>query len=372
MSSTTNPKQFWSEECEMDPFVNSTEDMTVCEWAKVILFTITGIAPLRCFGVVSCLASAWTASFLSTIGLPPGDSSPRIGWRRDLQQIVKICSRGLLFFFGFHTIKVSGEPDRSAPIVVCNHPSFFEPLYLTSVYLPVLVSKKENADLPFLGTVATALNAILVDRNCSESRKAASDRLKRIAHDPAHPPVVIFPEGTNTNGQALVTFKLGAFIAGLPVQPVVVRYHFRRFDPTAGSYSSMAWHVYRTLCQFENRMSVEFLPTVCPTTDDIANPSNYARRVRSLMSIALGVPTTGHSFVDVVCRRIAEKNGHSPTCGNVNYGELRRRNPDLNFDTVKNLATTYFEAPSSTGGMKSAEGLRAFILEHYSQAKSSE
>ncbi len=37
-------------------------------------------------------------------------------------------------------------------------------------------------------------------------------------------PLLLFPEGTTTNGRYLLPFKTGAFLAGEPVQPVVIRY----------------------------------------------------------------------------------------------------------------------------------------------------
>lgn len=37
-------------------------------------------------------------------------------------------------------------------------------------------------------------------------------------------PLLLFPEGTTTNGRFLLPFKTGAFLAGLPLQPVVIRY----------------------------------------------------------------------------------------------------------------------------------------------------
>ena len=36
--------------------------------------------------------------------------------------------------------------------------------------------------------------------------------------------LLIFPEGTTTNGRLLITFKSGAFIPGVPVQPCVISY----------------------------------------------------------------------------------------------------------------------------------------------------
>jgi lysophosphatidylcholine acyltransferase/lyso-PAF acetyltransferase len=44
------------------------------------------------------------------------------------------------------------------------------------------------------------------------------------------PSVLLFPEGTTTNGRSLISFKLGAFAPGFPIQPVVIRYPFVHFD----------------------------------------------------------------------------------------------------------------------------------------------
>lgn len=38
------------------------------------------------------------------------------------------------------------------------------------------------------------------------------------------PPIIIFPEGTTTNQEALISFKAGAFVPGVPVQPMTIKY----------------------------------------------------------------------------------------------------------------------------------------------------
>lgn len=38
-------------------------------------------------------------------------------------------------------------------------------------------------------------------------------------------------EGTTTAGNALIQFKPGAFLSGMPVQPCVIRYHNERHNP---------------------------------------------------------------------------------------------------------------------------------------------
>ena len=37
-------------------------------------------------------------------------------------------------------------------------------------------------------------------------------------------PMLLFPEGTTTNGMFLLPFKSGAFLAGCPLQPVILQY----------------------------------------------------------------------------------------------------------------------------------------------------
>lgn len=48
-------------------------------------------------------------------------------------------------------------------------------------------------------------------------------------------------QGTTTNGLGLLPFKSGAFLAGAPVQPVILRYGPDRFSPAWESVDAI-WH----------------------------------------------------------------------------------------------------------------------------------
>jgi len=50
----------------------------------------------------------------------------------------------------------------------------------------------------------------------------------------------VIAEGTTTNGDYLIPFKTGAFIAKAPVQPVILRYPYRRFNPAWESMSGVS------------------------------------------------------------------------------------------------------------------------------------
>lgn len=47
------------------------------------------------------------------------------------------------------------------------------------------------------------------------------------AHCLATHPFSFHPQGTTTNGRYLLPFKTGAFIAGVPLQPVLMHYDMK-------------------------------------------------------------------------------------------------------------------------------------------------
>lgn len=50
-------------------------------------------------------------------------------------------------------------------------------------------------------------------------------------------------EGTTTNGDYLLPFKTGAFLAKAPVLPVILRYPYQRFSPAWDSISGVSCYV---------------------------------------------------------------------------------------------------------------------------------
>lgn len=110
---------------------------------------------------------------------------------------------------------------------------------------------------------------------------------------------MIAPEGRNTNGRKLIQFKLGAFHAGEPVQPVVLRYHFKHFNPACvGRNRNIASWAFRMMTQFANWGEVEILEAEEPDGDDQDDCMNFAIRVRALMADCLGIETTEHTVED--------------------------------------------------------------------------
>jgi len=123
------------------------------------------------------------------------------------------------------TVTVEGTFPREGALIT-NHQGYLDILVLASVAPCVFVSKAEIAGWPVIGWMTTTAGTVYVERGKGGSGAAASVRLRAAAADGL--PVVFFPEGTTSDGEALLPFHGGmlaeARAAGMAVTPGVLRY----------------------------------------------------------------------------------------------------------------------------------------------------
>jgi 1-acyl-sn-glycerol-3-phosphate acyltransferase len=97
---------------------------------------------------------------------------------------------------------------------------------LASLHPCVFVSKAEIAAIPVLGWMTTNSGTVYVERGHGGSAMRASSAMKQAMN--AGLPVVFFPEGTTTNGAALLKFHSGligqALLARAPITAAFLRY----------------------------------------------------------------------------------------------------------------------------------------------------
>jgi len=143
-----------------------------------------------------------------------------------------------------------------------------------------------------MGFNSLVWKCIYVDR----LRESAGAIIKERSTDTKLPPVVVFPEGTTSNGKQLITFHTGAFLSGEPVQPVIFRYPHKHFSPSWESISAIR-HLFRLMTQISNYLEITILPLYMPSEEEKRNPELYAKNVRKVMADALKVPVKDYSFV---------------------------------------------------------------------------
>lgn len=110
-------------------------------------------------------------------------------------------------------------------------------------------------------------------------------------------PLLLFPEGTTSNGSCLLRFKTGVFAGGVPVYPVTVQYDFRRFSPAFESIYFPV-HAFRTLAEPSNHLRVKFLPPYVPTPEQRADRTLYANAVQRIFCEAMDLPAVEAGYAE--------------------------------------------------------------------------
>lgn len=219
-------------------------------------------------------------------------------------------------------------PDKAPLICAAPHSSFFDTIlifYLNG--LPSGVSKDENKKVPIISALMEFTQPVYVKREDPDSRQNTIREIKRRAETGGQwPQVLIFPEGTCTNRTCLISFKPGAFIPGVPVQPVCLKYP-NKLDTITWTWEgpgafTLLW---LTLCQINTHLEIEFLPVYNPSQEEKDNPKLYANNVRAVMARALGVPVTDHTYDDCRLMLAARKLNLPMEAGIVEFQKLRSK-----------------------------------------------
>ncbi|GER41388.1 1-acyl-sn-glycerol-3-phosphate acyltransferase [Striga asiatica] len=118
---------------------------------------------------------------------------------------------------------------------------------LPSRDLAVTPSSGPRRTLQDLAGICKCLGCIYVQRESKSSdfkdvSGVVNERIREAHQDKYAPKMMLFPEGTTTNGDYLLPFKSGAFLSKAPVLPVILRYPFHRFSPAWDTISVVLRH----------------------------------------------------------------------------------------------------------------------------------
>ncbi|KAL2318683.1 hypothetical protein Fmac_032559 [Flemingia macrophylla] len=282
---------------------------------KVLLgVALVTVVPVRVVAVAAILLLYYLICRFCTMCSVPNreeghqeDYAHIVGWRRIvIVQCGRALSRLMLFVLGFywitHSYRIPLENSTTAQkennaqsedtgrpgVIISNHVSYLDILYHTSSAFPSFVAKRSVGKLPLVGLISKCLGCVLVQRESKPSdfkgvSAVVTERIREAHQNASAPIMMLFPEGTTTNGEFLLPFKTGGFLAKAPVLPVILSYHYQRFSPAWESISGVR-HVIFILCQFVNYMEVTELPTYYPSQQEQDDPKLYANNVRRLMA----------------------------------------------------------------------------------------
>lgn len=141
--------------------------------------------------------------------------------------LVRTFHRSLARALGIH-ITVHGVPARDGPVLfVSNHISWADIPVLGSRLPAAFIAKSDIAGWGVVGRLATLARTVYVERARRSSTGAQRDAIaERLA---AGDSLILFPEGTNSDGVGVLPFKSALFAVtdGVPetrIQPVTIAY----------------------------------------------------------------------------------------------------------------------------------------------------
>ena len=209
----------------------------------------------------------------------------------------RLCCRIL----GFRIDAKGAPPNRHPILFVVNHVSYTDITILGALINGSFVAKSEVANWPLFGTLAKLQRTVFVERR---GHRAASQRSAIASRLAAGDDLVLFPEGTSSDGNRVLPFKSALLSAAenaagdapITVQPVSLAYVRlngmpigRLYRPFFAWYGDMemAPHLWTLLGLGIVTVSVEFHAPMLAS----AFPSRKALAAHCYATIAEGVAT---------------------------------------------------------------------------------
>lgn len=157
------------------------------------------------------------------------------------------------FWADYEPIQDTSKP---APIIVSNHTSYFDMwLYLLVNESPAFLAKHTIIKMPVVSMMAKLHQVLFIKRGDEKQRKITLDLIEervKLAMQGQINPIIIFPEGTTTNGRGMMKFKKGAFEFEKPIK-VYSLYYSGRFLPCL-DLTKPAPSLFIVMCLFINEV----------------------------------------------------------------------------------------------------------------------
>lgn len=164
-------------------------------------------------------------------------------------------------------IATRGDPPQRAGLLVSNHVSWLDIPVLGSRQYPLaFLSKAEVRAWPLVGWMSELAGTLFIERGAHQSADIAATIGDRVDQGGS---VLLFPEGTTSDGSGLLRFhpRLFAIVqqTGAPLTPVALRYVPTRGRANVAPFignDDLLPHLWRVLCEPGLEVEIHYLPTL--------------------------------------------------------------------------------------------------------------
>lgn len=163
-------------------------------------------------------------------------------------------------------VQVIGELPRRPMLWVCNHVSWTDIPLLGMLAPLTFLSKAEVRQWPIAGWLAQQAGTLFIRRGNGDSQQLRQQISKHLGQAR---PLLIFPEGTTTDGRGLRLFHgrllAGAIDQGIAVQPVAIQYlrdgEIDTFAPFIGD-DDLVSHLLRLFAQPPGQVVIHLIEPI--------------------------------------------------------------------------------------------------------------
>ena len=215
--------------------------------------------------------------------------------RHDLMPLRQRLTRWFLARLGGalpFRVRIEGERPTQPMLWVANHVSWTDIPLLGALQPISFLSKAEVRTWPVAGWLAHKAGTLFIRRGSGDSN-LVGQQLTRHLQQGRH--LLIFPEGTTTNGESLRTFHgrllASAIDSSVPLQPVAIRYlrdgQLCPVSPFIGD-DDMLSHLLRLLANPACEVEIRLLQ---PIPSESRSRNELARHCQALIASALQLET---------------------------------------------------------------------------------
>lgn len=178
-----------------------------------------------------------------------------------------------------------GQLERGGYVIISNHFSYVDGIILGSLFPVIFVSKKEVKSWPIIGQWNTLCGTIFINRQRKKLVSLLVEEMSRKIMQEAN--ILLFPEGTSTNGERMLPFQTAPLEAPLRkraiIVPITLTYKSIEDQPLSVAnrdlvywYGDMKFvnHFWKLL----SLRSIEALVTIQPKIECFRYPDNSAGR----------------------------------------------------------------------------------------------
>jgi 1-acyl-sn-glycerol-3-phosphate acyltransferase len=182
---------------------------------------VTGLirAAMRLLGIAVLLLAGLVLILLTQ----PWRRRPAVALTR--QRLVRWWYRTACRIIGIRVQQIGDFPDMPA-LIVSNHVSWLDIPVIGSAVDTHFLSKAEVRDWPLIGWLAQQVGTLFIRRGANQTASLAMQMGEHLRHGSR---VLVFPEGTTSDGQQVRHFFPRLFSAALhhqvPIVPVSLCYH---------------------------------------------------------------------------------------------------------------------------------------------------